>query len=60
MTINFDDTIGEIQRMVIPKSQGKTPYRDARKAAWGDLFPHTSKNKVITRVSKGVNTDDDM
>ncbi|CEJ04110.1 hypothetical protein RMCBS344292_18078 [Rhizopus microsporus] len=45
---------GEIQRMVIPKSQGKVPYRDARKAAWGDLFPHGSKNKVVTRLSKGV------
>jgi ribosomal protein RSM22 (predicted rRNA methylase) len=45
---------GEIQRMVIPKSQGKIPYRDARKAMWGDLFPHASKNKVVTRVSKGV------
>lgn len=44
---------GEIQRMTIPKSQGKIPYHDARKAAWGDLFPHNSKNKVITRVSKG-------
>lgn len=44
---------GEIQRMTIPKSQGKIPYRDARKAAWGDLFPHNSKNKVVTRVSKG-------
>ncbi|KAL9540658.1 hypothetical protein MBANPS3_009557 [Mucor bainieri] len=45
---------GEIQRMVIPKSQGKIPYRDARKAMWGDLFPHSSKNKVVTRVSQGV------
>lgn len=45
---------GEIQRMVIPKSQGKIPYRDARKAMWGDLFPHNSKNKVVTRVSQGV------
>lgn len=44
---------GEIQRMTIPKSQGKIPYRDARKSAWGDLFPHNSKNKVVTRVSKG-------
>ncbi|KAI9250335.1 mitochondrial small ribosomal subunit Rsm22-domain-containing protein [Sporodiniella umbellata] len=42
---------GEIQRMVIPKSQGKIPYRDARKAMWGDLFPHDSKNKVVTRLS---------
>ncbi|CAO3672986.1 unnamed protein product [Rhizopus stolonifer] len=44
---------GEIQRIVIPKSQGKIPYRDARKAMWGDLFPHESKNKVVTRLSKG-------
>ncbi|KAI8644418.1 mitochondrial small ribosomal subunit Rsm22-domain-containing protein [Parasitella parasitica] len=45
---------GEIQRMVVPKSQGKIPYRDARKAMWGDLFPHSPKNKVVTRVSKGM------
>lgn len=44
-------TSGEIQRMVIPKSQGKIPYRDARKSMWGDIFPHPSKNKIITRVS---------
>ncbi|KAG1048462.1 hypothetical protein G6F43_009146 [Rhizopus delemar] len=44
---------GEIQRIVIPKSQGKVPYRDARKATWGDLFPHESKNKVVTRMSQG-------
>ncbi|KAI9475794.1 MAG: mitochondrial small ribosomal subunit Rsm22-domain-containing protein [Benjaminiella poitrasii] len=46
---------GEIQRTVIPKSQGKIPYRDARKVMWGDLFPHVSKNKVVTRFSKGEN-----
>ncbi|KAI7905856.1 mitochondrial small ribosomal subunit Rsm22-domain-containing protein [Cokeromyces recurvatus] len=44
---------GEIQRMVISKSQGKIPYRDARKIMWGDLLPHQSKNKVVTRFSKG-------
>ncbi|KAG0169562.1 37S ribosomal protein S22 [Apophysomyces sp. BC1034] len=48
---------GEIQRMIIPKSQGKIPYRDARKVMWGDLFPHPPKNKVVTRVSKGVQTE---
>ena len=47
-------TEGTIQRMVVPKSQGKVPYRDARKAMWGDLFPHGSKNKIITRMSQGV------
>ncbi|SAM00979.1 hypothetical protein [Absidia glauca] len=45
---------GTIQRMVIPKSQGKVPYRDARKSAWGDAFPHGSKNKVVTRMNEGV------
>ncbi|KAK9728061.1 37S ribosomal protein S22 [Basidiobolus ranarum] len=32
-----------IERMIIPKSQGKLEYRDARKASWGDIFPHSSK-----------------
>jgi ribosomal protein RSM22 (predicted rRNA methylase) len=31
-------------RMTIPKSQGKQPYYDARKSAWGDIFPHPPKN----------------
>lgn len=43
---------GEIQRMTIPKSQGKIPYRDARKAMWGDLYPHPPKTKIVTRISK--------
>jgi ribosomal protein RSM22 (predicted rRNA methylase) len=30
--------------MTIPKSQGKQPYYDARKSAWGDIFPHPPKN----------------
>ncbi|GAB5586034.1 37S ribosomal protein S22 [Umbelopsis nana] len=43
---------GEIQRMIIPKSQGKIPYRDARKSAWGDLFPHTPKNTAVVRIKQ--------
>jgi ribosomal protein RSM22 (predicted rRNA methylase) len=35
---------GKILRMTIPKSQGKQPYYDARKSAWGDIFPHEPKN----------------
>jgi Predicted rRNA methylase len=31
-------------RLTIPKSQGKQPYYDARKSAWGDIFPHQPKN----------------
>ncbi|KFH64042.1 hypothetical protein MVEG_09867 [Podila verticillata NRRL 6337] len=40
---------GFLERMVIPRSQGKIPYRDARKATWGDLFPHQPKNKPVRK-----------
>lgn len=36
-------------RLTIPKSQGKQVYYDARKSAWGDIFPHSSKNKEVER-----------
>jgi len=35
---------GKVMRITIPKSQGKQPYYDARKASWGDIFPHEPKN----------------
>lgn len=35
--------------MVVPKSQGKVPYYDARKVMWGDLFPHAPKNPGVRR-----------
>lgn len=41
--------IGEIARIVIPRSQGKQMYYDARKSSWGDLFPHEPKNGEIIR-----------
>lgn len=40
---------GNISRLTIPKSQGKQPYYDARKASWGDLFPHEPKNGLEIR-----------
>ncbi|KAI0068027.1 Rsm22-domain-containing protein [Artomyces pyxidatus] len=40
---------GNINRMTIPKSQGKQPYYDARKARWGDIFPHEPKNPPQVR-----------
>ncbi|KAI8604424.1 mitochondrial small ribosomal subunit Rsm22-domain-containing protein [Dissophora ornata] len=40
---------GYLERIIIPKSQGKIPYRDARKAMWGDLFPHAPKNKPVRK-----------
>lgn len=36
--------IGKVMRITIPKSQGKQPFYDARKASWGDIFPHEPKN----------------
>ncbi|RKP27455.1 mitochondrial small ribosomal subunit Rsm22-domain-containing protein [Syncephalis pseudoplumigaleata] len=45
---------GYLQRMTIPKSQGKLPYRDARKSLWGDLFPHPPKKPARTRVASMV------
>ncbi|KAF9896639.1 37S ribosomal protein S22, partial [Lobosporangium transversale] len=43
---------------IIPKSQGKIPYRDARKAMWGDLLLHGPKNRpmrkdIVENVSDG-------
>jgi len=35
--------------LTIPKSQSKQAYYDARKANWGDLFPHAPKNKETVR-----------
>lgn len=29
--------------MTIPRSQGKQAYHDARKASWGDAFPHAPR-----------------
>ncbi|KAG0046662.1 37S ribosomal protein S22 [Gryganskiella cystojenkinii] len=42
---------GSLERIIIPKSQGKIQYRDARKSAWGDLFPHQPKNKPVRKES---------
>lgn len=30
----------------MPKSQGKEVYTEARKAKWGDLWPHPPKNEA--------------
>lgn len=34
---------GNIERLTIPKSYGRQAYYDARKASWGDAWPHGSK-----------------
>lgn len=41
-------------RLTFPKSQGKQVYYDARKSAWGDIFPHSSRNKEVERYRPAV------
>ncbi|ODN85256.1 3-methyl-2-oxobutanoate hydroxymethyltransferase [Cryptococcus wingfieldii CBS 7118] len=40
---------GNIQRITFSKSLSKQSYHDARKASWGDLFPHSPKAKPVIR-----------
>lgn len=39
---------GAIERFTLPRSAGRQAYHDARKAAWGDLFPHPEAAKGKT------------
>ena len=36
-------------RLTITKGQGKQAFYDARKARWGDIFPHPPKNRALVR-----------
>ncbi|RIA88444.1 mitochondrial small ribosomal subunit Rsm22-domain-containing protein [Glomus cerebriforme] len=48
-----------IERGIIPKSQGKVPYRDAFKSTWGDLFPHEPKKPAVRRhISQSIEQSD--
>ncbi|KAJ2827152.1 37S ribosomal protein S22 [Coemansia erecta] len=38
---------GKIERWTYTKIHSKQGYRDARKASWGDLFPHQPKSAVV-------------
>jgi hypothetical protein len=42
--------IGSIARITIPRSQGKQAYYDARKANWGDAFPHPPRITPLIRT----------
>lgn len=41
-------------RLTFPRSQGKQVYYDARKSAWGDVFPHSPRNKEVERYRPPV------
>ncbi|KAF9287620.1 37S ribosomal protein S22 [Mortierella alpina] len=61
VVIDTCGTNGFLERIIIPKSQGKIPYRDARKAMWGDLFPHLPKNKAVRKETvKNMFDDQDQ
>lgn len=47
---------GNIARHIIPRSQGKQHYYDARKAKWGDAFPWESKNGPDVRKRGSVSS----
>lgn len=46
-------TAGTISRFRVARSHGKQAFYDARKSAWGDLFPHKPKSKLEVRT-RGV------
>ncbi|KAF9172703.1 37S ribosomal protein S22 [Mortierella sp. AD010] len=50
---------GYLERIIIPKSQGKIQYRDARKSMWGDLFPHVPKNSPVRKETVKNMLDDE-
>lgn len=45
---------GTFSRWTVPRSYGKQTYRDARKAAWGDLWALGGKQKEDRRVRLGL------
>ncbi|KAJ2745398.1 37S ribosomal protein S22 [Coemansia sp. BCRC 34301] len=38
---------GKVERWTYTKTHDKQAYRDARKASWGDLFPHAPKSVAV-------------
>jgi len=46
---------GQIERLTVPRSQGKQAYYDARKTFWGDSWPHGSKKPALVKDLQGRN-----
>lgn len=40
--------------MTVPRSLSKQAFYDARKTAWGDLFPHDPKGALVLRTGKTI------
>lgn len=45
---------GNIERFTISKASGRQAYQDARKAKWGDLFPHPPRGRSVVKVLNPV------
>ncbi|GAC99560.1 hypothetical protein PHSY_007162 [Pseudozyma hubeiensis SY62] len=50
VTLDACCSSGNIERFTISKASGKQAYQDARKAKWGDLFPHPSRSRSVVKV----------
>ncbi len=53
---DYCDPDGSFKRIVVPKSQGKQIYYDARKCRWGDLWPHAPKYRPIPVETLSIKT----
>ncbi|KAJ2058297.1 37S ribosomal protein S22 [Coemansia sp. S146] len=47
VVIDVSTVTGKVERWTFTKTHSKQAYRDARKASWGDLFPHTPKSVAV-------------
>uniref|UniRef100_V5EWL9 Uncharacterized protein n=2 Tax=Kalmanozyma brasiliensis (strain GHG001) TaxID=1365824 RepID=V5EWL9_KALBG len=50
VTLDACCATGNIERFTISKASGKQAYQDARKAKWGDLFPHPSRSRSVVKA----------
>lgn len=46
----------KIENWIIPRSMSREVYHDARKAQWGDLWPHDAKSKIPIRQQIDINS----
>ncbi|KAJ2835142.1 37S ribosomal protein S22 [Coemansia furcata] len=47
VVIDVSTVAGKVERWTFTKTHDKQAYRDARKASWGDLFPHKPKSVAV-------------
>ncbi|KAF8419702.1 mitochondrial small ribosomal subunit Rsm22-domain-containing protein [Tirmania nivea] len=53
VTIDLCTSEGKMERWTVPKSYGKTAFRDAKKSGWGDLWALGAKTKVPRNLKIG-------